>query len=502
MNINLFHIIGILSTLIMIAGVGIYSGSKVKSASDFTTSSGKSGALLVSGALMGSLISGQATIGTAQLAFSFGMSAWWFTLGIGIGCLILALCYVNPLRKSHCVTILQIISKEYGKTAEYLGSTLSSIGIFISIISQMIACSALLTSITPLNLWQASLLAILLMSLYVLFGGAWGAGMGGVLKMFLVYFSCVIGLVFVLYLSGGFSGLSDSLRTVMTQSSLGSLYEIQTDTDVAKRFFSLLARGPFHDIGSCLSLVLGILSTQTYAQAIWSAKSNQAAKKGALITAVFTPPIGIACTFIGLFMRNHYLTNTEIQAITAAGLSIPEDMKELTNTSQVFPVFIMDHMPPLLAGLILGTLLLAVVGGGAGLSLGVATIVVKNMINKFVPYKNKRTMAVKEILITRLTITWILCMAALMAIILPGSFINDFGFLSMGLRGAVVFVPVSCALFCKNRIDRRYILASMILGPTAVLIGRFLNLPFDSLFLGVGCCVLCALAGAVIKNKR
>lgn len=500
MNINIFHVIGIILTFLMVAGVGVYSGSRVKNVSDFTTGGGKAGTFMVSGALMGSVISGQATIGTAQLAFSFGMSAWWFTLGIGIGCLILALCYVNPLRKSGSITILQIISKEYGEATEYVGSVLSSIGIFISIISQVIACSALLTSITPLNLWQSALIAILLMSMYVLFGGAWGAGMGGILKMLLVYFSCVIGFVFVMYLSGGFSGLTESLRTVMTGTSLGSLYEIQTDTDVAQRFFSLLARGPFHDIGSCLSLVLGILSTQTYAQAIWSAKSNKAARHGTLITAFFTPPIGVACTLIGLFMRNHYLTTDEIQAMTAAGLSIPEGMKELADTSQVFPVFIIDHMPSLLAGFILGTLLLAVVGGGAGLSLGVATILVKDIINKFVTYKNKTTAAVKEILITRLTITLILCMAALMAIILPGSFINDFGFLSMGLRGAVVFIPLTCALFFKNHIDHRCILASMILGPFAVLAGRFMNLPFDSLFLGVACCIVCALTGAVVKK--
>lgn len=493
MNITVFHFIGILITLILVAAVGIYSGSKVKNASDFTNGGGKSGSLMVCGVLMGGLISGQATIGTAQLAFSFGMSAWWFTLGIGIGCLILTLFYVIPLRSSSHVTLLQVISDEYGESAEYLGSVLSSVGIFISIIAQVIAASALLTSITPLSLPQSALFSILLMSVYVIFGGAWGAGMGGILKMLLMYLSCVIGFVSVMYLSGGFSGLTSSLNSVMTQTSLSSLYNTVSDTAVSKRFFNMIARGPFHDLGSCLSLIFGVLSTQTYAQAIWSAKSNKEAKKGALLTAVLTPPIGIACTFIGLFMRTHYITTAELTSLQASNLAIPEGLKELPSSSQVFPAFVIDYMPSLIGGFILGALLLAVIGGGAGLSLGVATILVKDILNKFIHYKDPD--AVREVITTRITILFVLILAALMAIILPGTFINDFGFLSMGLRGTVVLIPLTCALFLKGKIHRHAILVSMILGPAAVLAGRFLPLPFDSLFLGIAVCLICCMAG-------
>ena len=43
---------------------------------------------------MGTLVGGASTIGTAQLAYSFGFSAWWFTLGAGLGCVMLAAFYV------------------------------------------------------------------------------------------------------------------------------------------------------------------------------------------------------------------------------------------------------------------------------------------------------------------------------------------------------------------------------------------------------------------------
>ena len=114
MHLSALHILGLAATIALIIGIGIWSGKKVRSAEDFSGGGGKAGPWIVCGAIMGTLVSGQATIGTAQLAFNYGMSAWWFTLGSGIGCLILALAFVIPLRRSGCTTLLQIVSREYG----------------------------------------------------------------------------------------------------------------------------------------------------------------------------------------------------------------------------------------------------------------------------------------------------------------------------------------------------------------------------------------------------
>ena len=111
MHLSLFHCIGLLATILLIISIGVYSGRKVKSAADFASGGSKAGAWIVCGAIMGTLVSGQATIGTAQLAFSYGLSAWWFTLGSGIGCLILALGFARSYRASGCSTLLQIVSK-------------------------------------------------------------------------------------------------------------------------------------------------------------------------------------------------------------------------------------------------------------------------------------------------------------------------------------------------------------------------------------------------------
>ena len=77
-----------------------------------------------------------------------------------------------------------------------------------------------------------------------------------------------------------------------------------------------------------------------------------------------------------------------------------------------------------------------------------------------------------------------------------GDTILRFTFLSMGLRGAVVFMPLSCALWLPGRVPSRYAAAAVIAGPLMVLIFGLWNvLPFDPLFIGVGASVLIMVTG-------
>ena len=67
---TVWTVLGIALVMALIIGVGLLSGKKVQDAKDFVTGGGKAGPLMVCGAIMGSLVSSQATIGTAQLSFS------------------------------------------------------------------------------------------------------------------------------------------------------------------------------------------------------------------------------------------------------------------------------------------------------------------------------------------------------------------------------------------------------------------------------------------------
>ena len=456
---NPFQLAGLVLTIVLILGLSVYSGLKNKKAGQ------KNGSIVVAGIIMGTLVGGSSTVGTAQLAYNYGMSAWWFTLGGGISCLVLALGFVKPLRHNGGHTLVGMINNEFGSTAGVSASILSAVGTFINIISQMIAASAVLAVLFPdLGLVAELIITTVFMILYVVIGGAKGAGMVGILKLVLLYIAMIGSGFLVLNLTGGMDGFQELVHGI--------------DNSAGVHFFSLFARGAGTDIGAGVSLLLGVLTTQTYAQAVLWSKSDRAARTGALISTVMIPPIGVGGILVGLFMR---ATHPGIVAKTA-----------LTS-------FVMEYMPPVLSGIVLGTLFVAVVGTGAGLALGISFIINEDIVDRLT---HKFDGAEKQRLLGKTWIVLILVLACVLSCGPLGDTILGFAFMSMGLRAAVVFAPMCAALFFPGKVDARWAVAAIIAGPVAVLLGNIVGLPFDPLFIGIAVSILLILGGGIFKKAQ
>ena len=444
---DIFHIVGMVLIIAVIVGMAVYSGTKAKKAGN------TNGAGIVAGVIMGTLVGGSSTVGTAQLAYNYGMSAWWFTLGAGIDCLVLALVFAKPFRASGTPTLVGMIRKEYGEKVGFAASILNSVGTFINIISQLLAASAVILVFVPdAPVILTVAFSAVVMVLYVIFGGTKSAGMVGVVKLILLYVAMVVCGILALSLAGGASSLMETVRGFCEETGVN--------------YFSLVARGAGKDIGSGLSLLLGVLTTQTYAQGILSGKSDRTAVTGGLISAFLIPPIGVFGILVGLYMRS---------------VTDPTVFVAKTALTQ----FVLDHLPPLFGGVVLGTLFIASVGTGAGLALGISTIVGNDIVKKF----TRRFDDPKRFgLLTRVLIVAVLALACSMSTGALGDTILNFAFMSMGLRGAVVFVPLCCALWLKGKIDGKFAFASVIVGPVIVLLfGTVFAgvLPFDALFVGI-----------------
>ena len=98
-------------------------------------------------------------------------------------------------------------------------------------------------------------------------------------------------------------------------------------------------------------------------------------------------------------------------------------------------------------------------------------------------------------MLSRCTIVLILSLAMITASSFSGAFINDLGFLSMGLRTTAAFVPLTLALFLPERFNYKWIFISIIAGTVALVVSNIINPPFDPLFAGLGVSLLCCLIG-------
>ena len=467
---------GIIIVIILVTVAGMLAGRQVKDNSDFLTGGGRAGKWLTTGAIVGTLIGSQSTVGTAQLAFSYGISACWFTVGTGLGCLVLGLVYSDRLRRSGCVTQFQIISHYYGAFTEKAGAILCTTGTFVSILAQTTACTGFIMTLYPdMSAVYASLFTIVFMCLYIVLGGTWGAGLAGIVKLTLLYMTCAWCFVIAVFNAGGICEIFSGIENLFMSSGLGQVQKIFSHEDFINRYMNLTARGVFKDLGSCAALILGLLSTQTYMQFILSAKGDSEAKTSVLWGLFLVPPVGFACIFIGLFMRANYLTIAEVNQLASLGLNVPA-LPVIADTIQVFPTFIINHVSPLLGGVMLGTLLVTVIGGSSGLLLGISAIVTEDLLQAVKFVKSHK------LLFSRLIIVITLIIASVIANLFPAGAINDLGFLSMTLRASVVFMPLTCALWLGRRVRGRSVLASMLLSPLAAILVNVLNLQFEPFF--------------------
>lgn len=149
MNFSVCHYAGIILTLLTVVIIGVFSSRGIHNAGDFRGDSRQSSAAIVMGAIVGTLIGGSSTIGTAQLAFSYGISACWFTIGSSVACVLLGTIYCHPLYQNTESTASGIIRKEFGPAAGAISSVVNAGGMFMALIAQMIAAGAVWVLIFP-----------------------------------------------------------------------------------------------------------------------------------------------------------------------------------------------------------------------------------------------------------------------------------------------------------------------------------------------------------------
>ncbi len=440
MELTSLHLLIIALTIAVTLGGGLYAARSVKTVEGYSLGGRSSGVVMVAGSIAGTVIGGGATVGTAQLAYSLGLSAWWFTLGSGISFIIMGLFYARPLRRTSLETIPQYLVLHYGKKAGRLASVVSSLGIFFSAVASTLPGIEIIAAILGISHWLAALLLLLLVAAYVSFGGIKSAGVGGILKMIIIWLSLLL---------AGFSAFS----TLQAQPELIKAFP---DT-----WFSLVGAGVGSAAANLLSLIVGILCTQTYIQAIFSASDPKTASVGAFAAALVVIPVGLPCAVIGMYM--HALA--------------PETLPIL-----VLPTYLLRYEPVWLSGIAMGGIMLSLIGSIAGLSLGIGTMVSRDILTEYLQIKDGATL----LRLNRIVVLGVLILAALVAILNEGSQVLFWNYMSMALRGGGVFLPLSLAVFSPGRLAKGWVLTSIILSTCAAMVATVIPSPVPPLFIGLG----------------
>ncbi len=441
--------LGVAAVVAVFLFLGLRAARSVVSSSDYALAGRSAGVTGVSGVIMGAIVGGASTIGTVQMAYVAGMSAWWFTLGSGLGCLLLGLWFAGPLRRSGLVTVPEFLSRVYGPSVSGLSMAAASAGTFLSVVAQFLAGAALFRSVLPLSAEASATILALLILGFVYVGGLKSYSSIGSAKMIALYATMGIG-------------------TAMAFSSMASPAAIIA-TLPSSPWFDFAGQGIRADGNAVLSMVAGVFCTQIYIQGIFAASGERAAKRGAILAAAMIPPIGIMGVAIGLAMR-------------ASGMSV--------DPASALPAFLRAAFPAPVAGALWGTLLVTVIGAGAGLSFGVATNLVRDGLIPLTGIDAKR-----ELSLSRWAVALVVVSAGVTGCALQGTQILRWSYLSMGLRGAGTFVPLVAAVMCPNRLSPRWALLSSGAGLGAMALSGAFHLWLPPMASGIGASAIVAAVG-------
>lgn len=443
MELSLWHIVIMLATVFAVIGAGLWAARSVNSAEGYSLNGRSAGVPLIAGSIAGSIVGGGATIGTAQLAYTCGLSAWWFTLGAGITFIIMGIFYARKLRGTGLATIPEFLAAHYGVRAEEAASVISSIGTFFSIIASSLSGIQLLSALFHVPHAAAAAILIVLVVGYTFFGGMKSAGIGGILKMG------------VLFLSLAIAGISAFLSlSAMPDAEFDALFP-------AMPWLSLTGNGAETAAATFLSMMVGVICTQTYVQAIFSAATPTTAAAGCIASACIVIPVGLPFIAIGMYMR----------AFDPSVLPI-----------LVLPTYLVDHEGVIIAGIALGGILLSLISSIGGLALGMGTMISHDIAGVIFRIRNDRLL----LHITKFSVLAILIAAGAFSLYHLESQVLFWNYLSMALRGGGIFLPMTLAIFRPGHVAPRWGLAAITVSTgAAVLTATVFPLPIDPVFVGL-----------------
>ncbi len=399
--------------------IGLMASRKTKSSDSFVgTGMGVFAIVCVS---CGQWLGGTATTGCAEYGFTAGISGWWYTIANGVGMLMMGLFFAERYRRYGSVTIPGIIEKVVGPKSRTVCSVLLIFVMLAVGLSQMIAAGKLGQSLLGLDFTLSCCLFAAIFIIYTMSGGMDSVEATNKLHIGFMYFGMILAVVLAIRELGGWSSFKATIDTI--------------DAAEGTRHFSMFGVGVDKVTSWIVASVLSAGAAQASIQPVLAAKDPKVAKKACLISVLVVAPFGLFTCMLGMAAR----------AMSETGL-----MDVITDPKLAYTDLIM-HFSPVVGGIILASILAAVLSTVSPIILASATMFTKDI------YQRRINPGATDKQITRsarigTAVSGVLC--CLMAIALvKSSAVLDLVYAAYTLRG-VLFIVILFGMYWKYTSER------------------------------------------------
>lgn len=270
-------------TFVLIVGIGIYSGTKIKSASQWSGGDKTMGALTLGCVFAAWQIGGMAVVGAAQNGYNLGISGAWYSIAGSFYFIALAV-FAKIIRNGMPGDSVPIyLQKRFDVKTSRLYSYAWIIYGFLYIPIQLKTVASIIQIAIPgLNLIPAMVIGLTIAVVYTSFSGMRGMSSVGRVVCIGTY---VFLIAFVITTLPRFGGYGEMLAALPAEySSMGNM--------PTQRIIAWI-------LGGCLSTAV----MQSVLQPLLAAKSPSAARVGSVLGYVIAAPICLLTATCGIFSK-------------------------------------------------------------------------------------------------------------------------------------------------------------------------------------------------------
>ncbi len=336
----------------------------VSTTATFTAgTSGHSGvpAVLVGLMLMSEFIGTSASVGTAQEAYKFGISASWNIIALAAGFLFYAYFLAGKYKESGHNTISAVFAEVYGPQTKIATSLVMIFALQIVAVALYAGGGAILSALLAVDRTLATVICGIVAVLYVFMGGMKSVVYTNVIHSLMKYIGIGVAIYFGLAKVGGLQGLQARLPS-----------EMFSWTNVGwSQIFAWFIAG-----------VGATFSTQYVIQAINTVETQQKAKAASLYTALLLVPFGIATALVGM-----------------CSLALFPNIKSIDAFSTLI-----ENMNGVMAGVVAAGLAASLFGTIAAISVSTATLLYKDFYSRFVTKQGDEKRSLNFIRVTTIVV--------------------------------------------------------------------------------------------------
>ncbi|MDQ0480385.1 SSS family solute:Na+ symporter [Hathewaya limosa] len=288
--INSYLIFILLYSLILIVA-GFITTKYVKNSSDFFVAGRKLNSKLLFSTLIAANIGAGSTVGITGIAYSSGVSSYWWIFMSAIGTLVLAF-WVGPKiwdisKKYNLYTLGDYLDLRYSKYFKSALSIMMLIGTIALFAGQLMGISWILNITSGISKNIGILIGAIVVVCYFSAGGLLSSSIVNMLELVIIILGFIIAVPYALKDVNGFNGLYSTIS-----SSL--------NTAEANKYFSISGIGITQIIGWFLMLTPSFFISPGLIGKIYGAKDTKTLKKATFWCAMIQILFAFLPTILGM----------------------------------------------------------------------------------------------------------------------------------------------------------------------------------------------------------